>query len=166
MCDVDHALCSICCKSGYRLRKWCRVGKEAKQMCNLSFCVAYKVSEKKWVCGRCTDARQRREAKDMVEKEERTKRLARMETVRRAMEARTGKMEARMGKMEVGTGTKTREGTADVRNGVDIKRAMEIGRLVNEEGKESCKGWRRLVPLVSADGPSKSRGEGVRIPSR
>lgn len=67
----------------------------------------------------------------MLEKEERMKRLERMEKVRRAMEARTEKME------EVGTPMKARRGTVDVRKGSDIKKAMEIGRFVNEEGKES-----------------------------
>ena len=155
MCDVDHGFCSTCCKSGYKLRKLCRAGKKAKENCNPSFCVAHKAIEKNWVCARCAHAKQRREAKEILEKEQRMERMEKMEKVRKAMETRAEKMEkvgkvtaarkgmeevetaieTRKGVDEVGTAIETRKAPRGVRKGMAIKKAMEIKRLVNEEGQ-------------------------------
>lgn len=134
MCDLDHGFCSTCCKSGYKLRKWCRPGKKAKKSCNPSFCVARKVTEKIWVCGRCLNARQRKEAKEILEKKQRMERMDKMDKVRKAMESRTASVE------EVGKATDTRNGAREVRKGLEIRKAMDITRLVNDEGHESRAG--------------------------
>lgn len=131
MCDIDHGLCSKCRKSGYKLRRPCRPAKKADKICYAKFCVAFEVSEKDWICGRCLHAGQTSDANELLEKEQRLLRMAKMEKVRKAMEAR----EEAMGKL--GQATETRQDAADVRTFGEIRKAMEIMRLVNDESQES-----------------------------
>lgn len=131
MCDIDHGLCRKCRKSGYKLRKPCRAAKKADKICHAKFCVALEVEEKNWICGRCLNARQTRDANELLEKKQRLLRREKMEKVRKAMEIRKEEMERH------GKAIETRKDAADVRTFVEIRKAMEIMRLVNEESQES-----------------------------
>lgn len=135
MCDIDHALCSKCRKSGYKLRRPCRAAKKADKICHAKFCVALEVTEKNWICGRCLNARQTREATELLEKKQRLVRMQKMEKVRKAMEMRREDLK------KVGKPIETRKEAGDVRTCVEIRKAMEIMRLVNEEGQERHEDW-------------------------
>ena len=144
MCDLDHGFCSKCRKNGYKLRKWCRAGKKAEECCNLSFCVAKPVTED-ITCGPCAQAKQRREANDMLERKQRMERMEKMDKVRKAMETRmqdvdkVGKaMETKKGMEEiVGRDTETGKGMHGARKGTEIRKAMDIMRVVNGESQKS-----------------------------